>query len=372
MKIDRNNYEQYFLDHAEGNLSPEMEKELADFLVSNPDLKCQLEEFEISPIPIEVIGNDNLKSRLRKSIRPTAHIGEKNIDDWMIGSIEGMLDAEAQRELAEFIRMNPAYNYDLEKYRSTKFPVDLSIRFANKEGLKKKVVAFPKRTLYWLLPAAAAVILIFIGIRLLREPEVVPTGTPSQIAGTPSLPIETPSLPHGTPSRHEGTPSLPIETPSIPIETPSLPPGTPSRHEGTPALGTPARLASFRLTSVEPEIIAPTSEITKSETDFYTMQSYDVLPFIFPEEKEKSLIAKVFSNMVNRTRDEIKQQTNLDELDKTDFSLWNLAKAGVNGFNSISDRDLELYVHRDAEGNVKSYALIEDDRLLMGKTLDKN
>ena len=102
------------------------------------------------------------------------------------------------------------------------------------------------------------------------------------------------------------------------------------------------------------------------------MQSYDVLPFIFPEEKEKSLIAKVFSNMVNRTRDEIKQQTNLDELDKTDFSLWNLAKAGVNGFNSISDRDLELYVHRDAEGNVKSYALIEDDRLLMGKTLDKN
>ena len=39
MKITQDNYEQYFLDHAEGTLSPEMEKELSDFLEANPDLK---------------------------------------------------------------------------------------------------------------------------------------------------------------------------------------------------------------------------------------------------------------------------------------------------------------------------------------------
>ena len=76
--------------------------------------------------------------------------------------------------------------------------------------------------------------------------------------------------------------------------------------------------------------------------------------------------------MIGQIKGGISNQAKLDNIDKSDFSLWTLAKAGISGYNSISDRELELYVHRDEEGKVTSYALIEQDRLLMEKNLDKN
>ena len=46
MKINRDNYEAYFLDYHEGQLSPEMEKEVLAFVEINPDLMDVFNEFE--------------------------------------------------------------------------------------------------------------------------------------------------------------------------------------------------------------------------------------------------------------------------------------------------------------------------------------
>jgi len=45
-KITRHNYEAFFLDYLEGNLSEELNTELKTFLAQNPDLASELEEFE--------------------------------------------------------------------------------------------------------------------------------------------------------------------------------------------------------------------------------------------------------------------------------------------------------------------------------------
>ncbi|MCZ4408766.1 hypothetical protein O3Q51_08105 [Cryomorphaceae bacterium 1068] len=45
-KITRHNYEAFFLDYLEGNLSEELNTELQAFLSQNPDLASELEEFE--------------------------------------------------------------------------------------------------------------------------------------------------------------------------------------------------------------------------------------------------------------------------------------------------------------------------------------
>ncbi len=47
MKIDKNNYEAFFLDYSEGNLSDDQIVELLLFLELNPDLKVELELFEM-------------------------------------------------------------------------------------------------------------------------------------------------------------------------------------------------------------------------------------------------------------------------------------------------------------------------------------
>ena len=52
--INRNNYEEYFLDFLEGNLSPSENDLLMSFLNSNPDLKEELELLnELPEIRIE-------------------------------------------------------------------------------------------------------------------------------------------------------------------------------------------------------------------------------------------------------------------------------------------------------------------------------
>jgi hypothetical protein len=76
--------------------------------------------------------------------------------------------------------------------------------------------------------------------------------------------------------------------------------------------------------------------------------------------------------MVQKAKAGINRQAEMKGIDKSDFSLWTLAKAGVEGYNSISDRDLELMVRKNEDGKVKSYALIEDNHLVWAKDLDKN
>ena len=45
-KINRNNYESYFLDFLEGNITPEDSEQLKFFLEANEDLKEELYSFE--------------------------------------------------------------------------------------------------------------------------------------------------------------------------------------------------------------------------------------------------------------------------------------------------------------------------------------
>jgi hypothetical protein len=342
MKITRDNYEQYFLDHAEGNLSPELERELADFLNAHPDLEKVLGELDLTPVPVAEIHNDNLKHRLKKKIHPTAHINEANVDEWLIRNIEGLLGDNEEKELNRFISLNPAFSYDMDKYGQTRFSPDLSVAFPGKESLKKKTAVFQLTRLAWLIPAAAAVVLIFIGVRYFRQP-VDRIETPSQIAETPSQITETPSQITETPSQIDETPSQPLPLPRADV---------------------------FRMTPASSStIVLAAAKVVKSDV---SLVLYEIEPIQIPEIKEKPLIAKVFANMMNQAKEGLRNQAKLDKLDRTDFTLWSLAKAGVNGYNTIADRELELYVQRDAEGNVTSYALIEHDRLVLEKSLDKN
>jgi hypothetical protein len=356
MKINQDNYEQYFLDHAEGNLSPEMERELEEFLEANPDLKAILEDFSISPILTDNIHSESLKLRLKKNILATDHINEQIADEWMVRQMEGLLDETEEKELAEFIRLNPAYAYDQEKYRQAKLVPDPSITYSKKQLLKKKAAVLPLLRRTWLVTAAAAVILLFFGIRYSQGP-VVPPGTPSQLAGTPSHSTETPSQPTGTPSQPTGTPSRSAETPSHSTETPS-------QYTGTPSHPTPLRLKPATADNFEIALTTAMPELN--------ITAYNISPVQFTAEKKKSLIGKVFNNMLAQAKEGLSRKAEFENLDNPDFSLWSLAKAGINGYNSIADRDLELFVHRDEEGKVTSYALIEQDHLLLEKSLGKN
>jgi hypothetical protein len=368
MKITRDNYEQYFLDHAEGTLSQEMEKELALFLELNPDLKPVLEDFDASPLPPVEIKNDRLKDRLKKNIRPTLHIDEAHVDEWLIRETEGLLSETESAELKEFIGLNPAFSYDQKLYHLTKIKPDSDITFPRKNQLKKKVPVVLFTRMAWAISAAAAVILLFIGIRFFNVPEnnTAPQEIHSGITMIPQVNKEIKQSVAGLPDE----PGEEHVLKGTPAQKDSSPEGL--QPEGTPALTLPPsqRPESFRMQPSEAVAINLSNPVESPEPVLY---AYAPTPVELSEEKkESSTISKVFGNMVVKTRDAVRSKSNFNKIRETDINFWTIAEAGVKGFNTISDRDLELLVRRDDQGNIKSYALVEEDRLLFTRNPGNN
>jgi len=147
MKIGRNNYEAFFLDFHEGNLSEEVKRDVLQFVESNPDLKEEFESFEIIFIDqsqgLNFPGKENLKKNA---------INVLNYKTWLVAYIEDDLNGDEKLEVEKFLSANPAYGHELEILRKTKIFPDYSIRFSQKSSLKKGGVVIPM----WVRYAAAA------------------------------------------------------------------------------------------------------------------------------------------------------------------------------------------------------------------------
>ena len=141
MKINRDNYEVWFLDYCEGRLSPQQVEELKAFLDLHYDLKEELDSFEnISLPPAKKIVFD-LKESLKKSvINAVGSINKKNYEEFFIADVEGELTKEKKTELNIFIEKNLQLNKEFELFQKTKITPDASITFPAKEVLKKNII----------------------------------------------------------------------------------------------------------------------------------------------------------------------------------------------------------------------------------------
>ncbi len=89
--ITRHNYESFFLDFAEGNLSSGEREAVLTFVAANPDLADELEAFEVLEVtPESSVSND--WAGLKKT-------SESNIEELFFKSVEGILSASEQLSL---------------------------------------------------------------------------------------------------------------------------------------------------------------------------------------------------------------------------------------------------------------------------------
>jgi len=140
MKINRDNYEAYFLDYHEGALNPEEMAEVLVFVGQNPDLKEQFEEFENISLPadesISFAGKDFLKMDTGFFTGP---ITLTNIEEYFVAEAEGLLPEEVLARLDEFVQQYPQFEKDRRIYRHTRLVVDDKVVFLQKDGLKHTV-----------------------------------------------------------------------------------------------------------------------------------------------------------------------------------------------------------------------------------------
>lgn len=150
--ITKNNYEAFLLDYVEGNLSPEHTAELMLFFENNPELKEDLEAFDMLTLDVPQTELKNKEALKIDENKVTA----LTFDDFAIAEIEGLNSKKQSAALKTFLVQNPSKQKEFEAYQKTKL-VGVATIFENKAALKQDKKVVP---LYWWYSAAAAVILI--------------------------------------------------------------------------------------------------------------------------------------------------------------------------------------------------------------------
>ncbi|MES2589940.1 MAG: hypothetical protein V4622_13260 [Bacteroidota bacterium] len=157
--INIENYEVFYLDYLEGNLSEEETRAFLLFLEENPHLKA---EEELTSFVLEE--NQNLDSKFISELKvfdKTASITAENHENFMIASVENILSATKQIELKDFISKDENYASELAFYHQTKLKADTNIVYSEKSKLRRGIIV----PMYIKLVSVAAVLaIIFLAI----------------------------------------------------------------------------------------------------------------------------------------------------------------------------------------------------------------
>lgn len=139
MAIDKNNYEAWFLDYAEGNLTERQVEELFAFLEDHPELKDEFEEgIEVIPLRHEdsgFAGHEDLKRE-----QQVGFITLDNYEEYMIASAEEDLSPAEKEELDQFMANHPELEGEKAIYAGIDLVADTSIVFPDKASLKKETL----------------------------------------------------------------------------------------------------------------------------------------------------------------------------------------------------------------------------------------
>ncbi|MEX0983151.1 MAG: hypothetical protein WD577_02625 [Bacteroidales bacterium] len=165
MKINRDNYEAYFLDFAEGKMSPEQEEVLHRFLQFNPDLAEELRVFtdrcfsRATPETIVYPRKESLKQLVFEKI---GAVTRDNFDMVCIAYLENDLP-EKQRTLFEkYLSEHPSAKPHFTAFQKA-FLKKEHIVYPEKGRLKhKRTRIFDWKMAIPIAAAAAAAIFIFV------------------------------------------------------------------------------------------------------------------------------------------------------------------------------------------------------------------
>ena len=387
MNINKHNYEAYFLDYHEKNLSPIQVAELMLFLNEHPDLKEEFENFQSISFaePIDSISYDE-KSELKKN-NSALHAG--NFEEAAIGLVEGVLSPAGEKELHMFVTKNPKYHTELQLYRKTKLVIDASVIYENKEELKKR----KDRAFVWYYLAAATIAFLIAGYFLFNsgdggamKQEVatnqqIPTNTNRLPSIKNSIPTNTSSksLNSSTSSatkinssdsvaRHfkhvqenKSADNLAAATKKdISKKTNSFTAKnetTPIPSELNPALKQPEEIAVVKEQNNDKQIASNQSEININHFSDEAAEPVELASVTKPVEERLTLPEKITSKVKTALLKEEMADENSYKEAKTKFTWYDAAQLTCKGLSKLTGRKLNVKKQYDDDSEVIAYQL---------------
>lgn len=375
MDINRNNYEAFLLDLMEGNLSPEDQQRLKDFLRMNPDCALLSENFDPWMLEKESLtfsGKEDLKKELPRS---GTLLSDANFDLFSIARLEGDLTPEQEKKHEAALQNNRQKRNEWQAWQQTKLQAS-QLEYEGKEQLKKRTG--PKGRIIWIsvISAAAAVALVVALLRM--EPdlseatlsETNPTEqAPEQLPFTEERPAEeTPNEPAPLPEPQEEETLAAADEPRMfsikknperPLETVEKGQAQDKDHlqdslqqqEPRKIESRPVRLATYE--AYNPDLVG--------ESTYDQIKPLDLPP------------ADIHLTSLSLAQiSDIDLQEALDAYaEEKDFSLWTVANAGIKGINRLTGSDISLQASKDEEGEVSGFRL-KSKRFSFSRPLDRS
>ncbi len=163
-RINRNNYEAFFIDYLDGNLSGSLLDELEVFLEKNEDLKEELEmmkgEMYLPNVSVHYKGKYKIKNPDTEIDQP---VDESNIISKIIALHEDDLSEQQKKEVQNFIFHNPYYNKEYQYFKN----VYLKPQTIQNESIKQKLYKntykqLNKSGIIYIISSSAAAIAVLL------------------------------------------------------------------------------------------------------------------------------------------------------------------------------------------------------------------
>jgi hypothetical protein len=134
-KINRHNYEIFFIDFFDGNLSLDQTEELYQFLNDNPGLNEEFENFENISVGV---GKESFPFKENLKKKSDEIINDSNFEEFCIAFHEKDLTEEENSSLLQYAENNNKQK-ELDFYNTLKLETSKEI-YAEKDGLKKLLI----------------------------------------------------------------------------------------------------------------------------------------------------------------------------------------------------------------------------------------
>lgn len=333
MKIDKSNYETWFIDWADNNLNQTQIEELYLFLKQNPDLYEEFNGFGAIKLASRDLGSSD-KERLKKS---PGDLSSEQFDYMCISFLEDDLTERQKAEFLEIKNSDPEKARAFERIANVKLNIP-SYTFQLKKKLLRSTPLGRVARISWIALSTAAAVTAIILMSPLLKHDVIPVESFFAINTGDTLSI-----------------SLPEKITREPEEKIIESASSHKRNPGNisiPYNKVQADGGSFEKERINIEpigIIPAQGSIIVADLNLRTSLIGSDITFRSPVENDgRSNVGKFLARVF---REKI-----LNEKQISDAPLkgYELAEAGIEGLNKLLGWEMALQTNTDENGEVES------------------
>lgn len=164
MKIERHNYEEFFILYWDNELTAAQKQAVEDFVSQNADLR---EEFELLG-ETRFAPEESVQFKGKDILLTNSFINITNYEEQLLDYIDDEVSAEQRKEVEKFVGENPAAQKELALLQKTKLQVEEEINFPDKSVLYRREEKVRVISISWFRVAVAAAIILMAGITVFQ------------------------------------------------------------------------------------------------------------------------------------------------------------------------------------------------------------